>query len=697
MKYDDSDEKLRDASKLFEDAVDHYAESHREAHRASRFYHNSECEGQWEADDLSYLRENGRIALSFNIIKSKIDTFLGMYADAQRLPKVAAASGSDQLMADVLDAVKDQVLQDANHERLSARQLKTGTITGECALHIEVEPSEDGDEWVQVNLYRVLPFEFHWDIASVEPDRSDAGYVFWDRWLSKTEFKAAYPDHADKWDELKTRGQSYDDLSSMNEWGEAGSTGDIWKDDYGSGDGDRYYRYYYDRQKNKVRVIRYEYVTRVRKYYAQDTQSGEKMEIDKAARDRVEAAQQLGMPIKLIERDEEVVEVCEFAGSVMLREYDSAGPFSGFSLVPYCYEVDEETGTAYGLVRNLFDPQMELNKSKSLEIEHIAQSVATGTLAEEDQIADEQAFTNQRRQPGGVAIVKRDALAEGRVRENMVTPPNAAVMARTASSMELLNEVSTIPSAANLTAAEHAQAGVTVAIRYHKSRQAVSDPFSHFEDAQKVLVQKVVEIICNAMPDDQIAEILGDGSQYIVQQGFVIEMGPSPDGSGQMVPVARASLRGMRGKRWNLDMEYASENSTLRMLELDMLMQLAAAGVPVDPELMVERASNSRAERERLKAYVEKAQKAQAEGQAAQARALEAQTQQYAQIEAAKVQETQRHNQAQESLTLSDQQIKERLGLLDKYIQAEEGEKERMFEVAKFAMQQRTSAQGASY
>ena len=157
-RYEEDSSKLADMRQLFEDAVDHNSDAHIEAHRALRFYNNTDCEGQWDADDLRYLRDQMRMVLSFNVIRGKVDTMLGMYDDAQRTPIVASANDR-KLAASVLDAIKTQVLEDANYQTLQAAQLKTGIIAGSCSIHIEVEPSTDGPDWVKVNLYGVMPFE----------------------------------------------------------------------------------------------------------------------------------------------------------------------------------------------------------------------------------------------------------------------------------------------------------------------------------------------------------------------------------------------------------------------------------------------------------------------------------------------------------------------------------------------------------
>jgi hypothetical protein len=567
-----------------------------------------------------------------------------------------------------------------------------------------------------VNLYRILPFEIHWDISSIEPDRKDARYVFWDRWLDKAEFKEAYPDHVSEWDLLSHRDDDHIGISDIDTWTESNS--DEWSvsdDDYTQG---QHYRYYYDRRKRKLRVVRYEYMEFVTEYYAVDDESGKKTQVEKGVKERIEMAQSLGMGVSLLEKRVEVVKVCEFAGMSVLAEYDSAGPFDGFSLVPYCYDVDEETGTSYGFCRNLFDPQAEFNKSKSLEIEYMAQGTAPGVMAEEGSIGDETAFSQQLRQAGGVSVTKAGAITGGQVTERVASPPSPAVLSRMQGSMDALSEISAIPSASNLTTAEHMQSGVTVAIKYNKTKQAVSTPFSHHEDAQKSIVSKVVQVITRAMPDDQVEALLASEGKYQIQNGTIVEMMPAPPGQQQeqppmmqggqqpqqpgmqggqqpqqqgpqMVPKAQANIRDIQNVKYNLDMDYTSENSTLRMMELEILLQLQMAGVPVDPLVIVEKASASRSTRDRLKTYVEGAQRAEAEGLQAQNDTLKKQNDAFTMIEGSKAQETARHNQAQEKMDMTDMEIKERLKHLEIWEKADEGEKARMMEMAKFAVQQR--------
>jgi len=689
---DDGGEKLRNARQLFEEAVDHTREAHAEAHRAERFYHNTRLEGQWESKDLAYLRDEGRPAFSFNIIKDKVDSFLGMYADAQRSPMVTGSGAEDKLLAEVLDIVKDQVLQDARYERKSAAQLKTGTIAGECGMHVEVVPSSEGQGWIEINVYRIMPFELHWDSSSIEADRSDARHVFWDRWLSKGEFKDAYPEKARMWAELSNSNDP-SDIGSAGSWSEDAS------DDLGGGiddyDGEKHSRYYFDRQKRKVRVIRYEYKEFVDVTFATHMITGQRTEIDDEQRQRVDMAIDMGEPYSIEETTKEAVKVCEFVGPEILAEYDSPGPFDGFSIVDYVYMMDEEEGTAYGLVRNLFDPQMELNKSKSLEIEYIAQSTAPGTIAEEGAISDESQFSAEMRRPAGIAIVKKGALTAGQVQEKVITPPSAAILQRAASAMDLVDKVSGIPSSGVMQPASKAEAATTVALRYHKSRQVVQDPISNYEHAQHEVVRRVVEAIARAMPDDQVQSYVANEAKYKVGNGLIVEMGPDPrQPGGQMVPKSRAALRDLRSMHWNIELEHSSENSTLRMMEFEVQLKMIQAGIPVDPEVIVETSTGSRSQRERLKAYVEQAKQSQAAGAEKQAKMFEQQMQQAAMTEAMKNKETARHNMAEESLKHSKQESDVSSKLAELWEKSDSNEKEFFLSMLENRQQQRQVAMG---
>lgn len=102
---DSGEEKLKVIQEDFEACVEHDDERIAEAHRASRFYHNTHCEGQWEEDDIDALRDEGRPVFACNLVRGKIDTFVGMMLDEKRTPIVNPAGAEDKLLAEALSNV----------------------------------------------------------------------------------------------------------------------------------------------------------------------------------------------------------------------------------------------------------------------------------------------------------------------------------------------------------------------------------------------------------------------------------------------------------------------------------------------------------------------------------------------------------------------------------------------------------------
>lgn len=687
------EQKLKAMRRRFEDAVDHNDHARQEAHRAGRFYHNTRGEGQWSTEEKGALSDEGRPCFSFNICREKVDSFLGIYADSQRSPQVVPSGGEDELLAEVIDTVAQQVLEDAQFERKAARTLKTGTIQGACGLEVEVRPHDENPLWINIGLNRVLSYEIDWDSSSIEADRSDAGHYFHHRWLTESEFERFYPDDAKAFDELKnhsgdpTSDGISESLRNSETMGLEGVT-DRRSSDY-------YSRYYFDRHKNKVRVIRYEYKANEKVSFAEIPGGG----IEQVSADQRRALEQqakaLGIEVKITTVNQERIKVCEFVGTRILAEYDKPGPFKGFSVSDYVYAIDEEEGTSYGALRNLFDPQMELNKANSLLIEAIANGSAPGVIAEESAIPDETAFKQERRTVNGVAIVEDGALSEGtpKVQERNPYPLSPAVVARAQASMDLVDRISGIPSQGQMVPASQAEAATTVALRHHKSRQLVADPIANYEWAIRDTVRKVVEAIVRAMPDDQIQTILGKQQKFVVQGGQVIELGPNPqDPQGQPIPVRTADLRMLRDLDWNIELELQTENTTLRVLEHQTLVGLQSAGVPVDPEVLIETATSSRSKQERLKAHVQEAMAAQSQAQQTQAQMAQQNMALMAQNEMAKVSETARANQAKEALQAAKQRDDRTISLLEVWEKADAAEKNQLRELMRFADERRREA-----
>lgn len=640
----DAQEKLPEARRMYEHAEDHHSDSKAEMHRCARNYHNTGGNGQWDEDDRQYLEDEQRPALTFNLIKRYVDTSIGMHMDMQRKAVARPVGSEDRFLSDVLEAICDRVDDMACSDAVDATVLKDGYIKGIGNGHLDVVPDPKHPGWVKVKQYPASPYDVLWDPASEATDHSDASHVFYARWLSKTEFKIEYPEHADEWDALS------ESESGEPTWLSSGEPQGVSE---GFGRIDDYNRavLYFDKYKQRVRVIHLEYV--IPRKQAHASINGQTVAV---TADEMDAMRRFGDVFSGVQFSytwTEDVHALEFVGTRVL--YDSTEsdapyqPYDGLSIEPFAYAKDSEKNVPYGPIRNAIDPQGRVNKAFSIMLEHLIGQHKPGYVHEKSAISDIDAFETALAQDGTSAEVEDGALTGGKIAPRPMPQPSAAAQQQIEVSTEMLERVFGLGNDLIQPAAQQ-EAATTVAIRYHKSQLALADVRRSYDLYQRGIKRRKIEVITRAMPDDQIAALLGNDQKYRVQGGVVMEVAPGPQ--GQPMVVQQASLRDLRNMEFNIEFESTTGNNTLRMLELQSYMEAATRGIPVDPMMIVDKMAESRADREQLRAYVKQTQQQQAQMQQLQMQQLQAAVGTQLQIEAGKVQETSRHNQAEERIQI---------------------------------------------
>lgn len=637
------DQKLRSARELAEEATEHYEFCNDERALCCRFYHNTGGTGQWRELDLQYLKRLGRQPITHNILKGKINNAVGMHMEQQRRPVLRPVGGEDKFAAEVLNAVCERVWEEGGFEQCIEMDLHNGYVQGEGDCALIVEPDSMNPAHLRIEAYSADPQEIGWDPGSTLEDRSDAGYVLWERWLTKAEFYQEYPDDRDAWETLTSEQDRWADVvASAAEGGESA----IWKaDDYG-----KKRDYYYDRKKRRARIVHLEYkALRTRTYVIQSGQSipipAEKAKI--AREDKYGYWRDRGWRLQDVKQEE--VYCLEFCGVKIL--YDSAKktgdasyhPFDGFGVDPFVYEMDKHARIPYGPCRDLIPPQEELNKGISSANDHVVGQHKTGWLAEEDAIQDPRFFEREVARTGSVALVRKNALVENRVHKREVPQFSPAAVQRIELSLSLMDRISGISADLERPAALNEPA-TSVMIRYHKSQLGLATPRARFDRHIEGLYRRIAQTVSRAMPDTQIQELLSNTKKYRVQNGYVINLQSNP----QQPQVL--ALRDLRSMRYDVELDVSTRNQTLRSLKLRQWLELHQAGVPIPLHMIAEAATDSRAEREQLKEYAEQQAEQAAQMAQMQSQQTAAAVEKTLQIEAGKVAESSRHNQAQEQL-----------------------------------------------
>ena len=188
------DTKLSKARSWFEEILDFYDEFFFNCKMAFD-YHDGH---QWAPEDLEILEEDGRPALTFNVTKARVRHHVGAHEDNRKEATLEAVGTEDQFAADVLNHLLKRLRRKSKADKTDRRVFKDGCICGKGDSNLDVYPDPRNPTWVKMEYGRIDPQEVKWDPATREVDRSDARYFFWDKWMSREEFKVDYPDNADE-------------------------------------------------------------------------------------------------------------------------------------------------------------------------------------------------------------------------------------------------------------------------------------------------------------------------------------------------------------------------------------------------------------------------------------------------------------------------------------------------------------------
>jgi hypothetical protein len=664
--------RLIQARNIFERTLEHFHDAREYMEEDVLFYHNVDGESQWDNEDLQYLKEQNRPALTFNLIFNKVNQAIGLHEDHRHRPRVAPASGSqkDIALSRVLTALLETARRCADMDAVDSMVYEHSIVMGEGNAQISVELDPDTPGWI---LFKGLPqsgLQVLWDIASESPERLDARYVFWDKWVSFDQFKVDYPEHAkkaramldDQWNgsiDIDDGGGGFDatvddEDDYQAEFGESGRT-----------------RYYVNRQYRKVRIIHLEYETLVKRHFLVGG-AGQRKEVDQEFAAMAKKARDAGDPqfvgTSIYSTHDSEKFWFEFIGNDILYDDESPEPHSGFTLSPMVCFLDSHQGFAYGMVRNMKDPQRDVNKAHSQSLDHLTNQAKPGWIAEQSAIPNPEQFEEANRQSGSTSFVRDGAISGGQIQPRQIPQFSEAGNTRLQTAVNLLNLVSGISSEPE-DPARGVEAATTVAIRERKSLRALTRVLRHFERYQVRVATLILEAIVTTMPDDQIAAWLGDNGEFEIQGGNIHLK--SMDERKPSQPVA--SIRDMRNLKYSVELEPSSKSDVSRLMMLNIIMQLAATQVnaPVDPELIYELMSTDRATRERLSAFAREAAQQQAKSSQEQLQVIKTQAEADAMEAQAKVGKAMADTELKRSEIDNDL----RVAILDLWLKADSEEK----------------------
>uniref|UniRef100_A0A6M3XJU6 Putative portal protein n=1 Tax=viral metagenome TaxID=1070528 RepID=A0A6M3XJU6_9ZZZZ len=594
------EKKLKRVKHLFREAVVADTNFQKEAKEDFKFRDGN----QWTKEEKQILEEELRPCLTFNLVKRFVDLVMGLNEDYRVRYVASPVETTDGFLAEVLNDLSRWVENRYGFDDEKDVTKEAATISGRgyCAIDFVPDTKNIPRGFIKVFLNNIPVYECRKDPTSRKNDLSDAGYIFWDKWLSLEDFRVTYPKYAEKAEEFLESGKWFEPATALSQQ-------EIFEPETDDNEDDDYSRSldttYWDRGRKMTRVVHMEYWQAYKRYYGFNPQSGEVEEFEEESLEKLKAVfpRVFGAEFDYFTVWDKKVQWLQFLGEDILYDGDSPIPSDDFSITP-CFafsDLSGRTGDHYGLVRLMKDPQKEVNRRWSQTLNLLNQQVQPGVFAEADTFVDDETAMASLKEPGSVTLLKKGGLASLKERE-MPRMPTAILQMEEMSQNIMLKITGINPDLLGMDRGRQ-EPGIVVRARQQQGLILLKPLFKAYARLDRGIFERLLSIITEYMPDEQVVEILGQNERYAIKDGMIIDKKTN----------ITAELRSLRKLRYNIETEQVPGNRTHRMMMLSILLEMMQTGFPVDPAQVIEKLELPESEKQRWYQHIAQVQQMQAE------------------------------------------------------------------------------------
>lgn len=182
------DRVLRQLCSWFEEAEQSTQTSREKAERDRDYYDGK----QWTEEEAAELRKRGQPVIALNVIRARVNYHLGIEKKQRRDPKAYGRGPNDQQAAEVSTEALRYAMDRTDYHTERSRVWENIKVEGIGALEASLEPRPDGNSDVK---WKQIPWDrFFYDPHSARGDFRDARYLGQVRWLDEEEVISEYPD-----------------------------------------------------------------------------------------------------------------------------------------------------------------------------------------------------------------------------------------------------------------------------------------------------------------------------------------------------------------------------------------------------------------------------------------------------------------------------------------------------------------------
>lgn len=415
---------------------------------------------QWAEADKKALEGVHRPAITINRIKPLINVLCGYQRlnryDIEFLPR----TNDDDEQAALRKGVTKYIMDRCHYNYEESDVFNDGVVVGIGWFEVGYQfdwQTQDGDAFVR----RVSPFDIYVDPETRDKHMRDMKYIIRARWVDKDELIAKYPQHEQ---EINAQTAAY-----MTEEMESDKkVNELW----------------YSHETKKIRFAECWYKKAVQKqlFILRTGEVVEQVTADMVAYGLIQGQQTVTST---------EIRMMAFFDNVTLEDIPSPYKHGLIPFVPFiCYYQGEDDIPA-GVVRDLKDPQREINKRRSQELHILNTQSNGGWIAEDGAMSPQQeaAFKKNASTPGALLKVSTGSLSMQRLQRLEPQAPPSNVMTATQEAMNEMPSISGINEALMGTDISNQQSGRAIELKQKQAITHIAGLFDNLRMAKETIVE----------------------------------------------------------------------------------------------------------------------------------------------------------------------------------------------------------------
>ena len=535
---------------------------------------------QWADADRKKLENEGRPAMTFNLILSTINAALGEQANREMQVSFLPTRDGTRDGAIVLGKLTQAIMQANNYHFLENFVFSDGVIQdrGYFDVRISFEDNLGGD----VKITHLDPLTVMIDPEAKDYDPETWNEVMVTSWMSLDEIATKYGQA--KADQLHSQIRSGDHYSYDSvQFGTNRFGGENFN-------ADRVYGYELPEEKNikSVRIIERQHYQWVKELVLVDPETGDLREAPQHRKPEEVYALAEKHGIQVMERAGPRVRWTVTADHVVL--YDDWSLYRTLTIVPYFPYF--RRGKPFGMVRNLLNPQEFYNKSRSQELHIVNTTANSGWITEEGSLVNmtEDELTERGAESGLHLVYARSSQPPMKIQPNNVPPGLAHISDTTAMSIQQISGMND----GMLGQVSPEVSGVALDRKTQRGQVQMGQPFKHLAFSRKLVGRKILELIQDFYTEQRTVTVLNPDDKDNPEEQVTIN---------QINEVGEI-INSVGGGRYDIAITSLPTRDNADEDEFAKLMDMRANGIAVPDDAIIRRSNLT--DRDRLADTVQK-------------------------------------------------------------------------------------------